>query len=92
MGHGIRVDVDIIMFQERVPQLPLGAFFRVGEDWVVYAIKNRRAVLRKVGVGQRNGLAVEVLKGIGEGQPVVLYPGSQVEDQTAVKPRETSAW
>ena len=89
LGHGFRVDVDIIMFEESVPQLPLGAFFRTGEDWAVFAVEDGHAVLRKVAVGQRNALAVQVLEGLGEGEEVVLYPGSQIENNTAVEDRQT---
>jgi len=91
LGHGFRADVDIIMFEESVPQLPLGAFFRTGDDWSVFVVEEGRAILRKVMTGQRNALAVQVLEGLDEEEEVVLYPSSQIENDTAIEARQTAS-
>lgn len=90
LGHGFRVDVDIIMFEKDVSQLPLGAFFRMGDEWRVFVVEDGRAALRKVVIGQRNALAVQVLEGIREGEAVVLYPSSEIELGTTVEARQIS--
>lgn len=87
LGHGFRADVDIIMFDEIVPQLPLGAFFRIGDDWGVFVVEDGRAALRKVAIGQRNALAAQVLEGLRKQEPVVLYPSSEIERGTSVEAR-----
>ncbi|MBR0554469.1 HlyD family efflux transporter periplasmic adaptor subunit [Ciceribacter sp. L1K23] len=90
LGHGFRVDVDLIQFEAEVPQLPLGAFFRDGEDWAVFVVEDGRAKARKVRIGHRNTLAVEIADGVADGDQVVLYPGSQINDGLSVEQRETS--
>nr|WP_245363898.1 HlyD family efflux transporter periplasmic adaptor subunit [Neorhizobium galegae] len=87
LGHGFRVDVDVILFERAVPQLSLGAFFREGDDWAVFASENGRARRRKVSVGHRNTRAVEILSGLNEGDQVVLYPNSQIEDGSRIELR-----
>lgn len=91
LGHGFRVNVDVIMFEDAVPQLPLGALFRHGADWAVLAVEDDRAVLRTVTVGQRSPLAVQIIDGVAEDEQVVLYPNSQIEDGTAIKARQTAS-
>ena len=88
LGHGFRVDIDIVMFDEAVLQLPLGALFRNGQDWAVFAVENGRTRMRKVSLGQRGTLAVQVTGGVTEGEQIVLYPNSQIEEGVAVEARQ----
>lgn len=91
LGHGFRVDIDVIMFDEAVPQLPLGALFRHEDTWAVFAVEDGRARLRTVTIGQRNPLAVQILDGVAEGEQVVLYPNSQIKDGAAVDERQAAS-
>lgn len=89
LAHGFRVETAIVLWQgEDVLILPLTALFRNGGDWNVFAVDNGRAVTRAVKVGHANGLEVEVLEGLSEGDTVVVHPGNQVEDGVKVAARQ----
>lgn len=87
LGHGYRVDIRIILFEEEVLHLPLGALFRDGEGWAVFLEENGRARKRAVEIGQRNALSVEIRGGLSAGQRVVLYPSDRIDDGVAVVAR-----
>ncbi len=42
---------------------------------------------RDVKVGQRTGLAAEILSGLAEGEAVISQPDKSIEDGTRVRPR-----
>ena len=58
--------------------MPASALFRDGDGWAVYTVVDGRAQLRRVAVGKRGRIEVEIAGGLEEGQPVVLYPGERV--------------
>lgn len=87
LGHGYRVDVQVILFEGEVLKLPLGALFRQGEEWVVFVAAEGRARLRPVAVSQRNSLAVEIREGLVPGERVILYPSDRIKDGAAIVER-----
>lgn len=87
LGHGYRVDVQVILFEGEVLKLPLGALFRQGEEWVVFVAAEGRARLRPVAVSQRNSLAVEIRGGLVPGERVILYPSDRIKDGAAIVER-----
>lgn len=87
LGHGYRVDVQIVLFEGAVLRLPLGALFRQGEEWAVFVADGARARLRPVVVGQRNSLWVEIKDGLRVGKKVVLYPSDRIADGVAIVER-----
>nr|WP_153451394.1 HlyD family efflux transporter periplasmic adaptor subunit [Sinorhizobium fredii] len=87
LGHGYRVDVRVILFEGEVLNLPLGALFRQGDQWAVFVSAEGRAQLRRVAVGQRNTLSVEIREGLGPGDRVILYPSDRVKDGVAIVER-----
>jgi HlyD family secretion protein len=90
LGHDYRVIVHVMIWQaEDVPRVPVGALFRKGEDWAVFAIKGGRARITPVKIGQRNNRTVEILSGLSEGDRVVLHPSDRVKDGLKVVERET---
>jgi HlyD family secretion protein len=89
LAHGFRVETGIVLWQsDDVLILPLTALFRVGDDWSVFAVENGRAQKRKVTIGHANGLQVEVLAGLEEGETIVVHPGNQVDDGIRVTARQ----
>jgi len=64
----------------------LGALFRDGEGWAVFAVEDGRARLRPIDVGHRGREAAEVLSGVGPGTRVVLYPSDEIRDGVRVRP------
>lgn len=87
LGHGYRVDVQIILFDGDVLRVPLGALFRQGEDWAVFVVEGQRAELRPVVIGNRSSLSVEIREGLQPGDRVILYPSDRIEDGVAVVER-----
>ena len=53
----------------------------------VFAVVDGRARQTSVEVGGRNGSEAWLSKGVTLGQPVIVYPPSQVKDGARVEPR-----
>jgi HlyD family secretion protein len=88
LGHGYRVMTRMVVSQRRgVLKVPVSALFRTGEDWTVFAVNDRRAVVRKVTVGLRNPLEAEILDGLTEKDQVILHPSDRIADGVTVEPR-----
>ncbi|HET7426089.1 MAG TPA: hypothetical protein VFJ50_03560, partial [Gemmatimonadales bacterium] len=88
LGDGFRVEASILTWEGAGRLLvPSGAVFRQGEAWAVYVAVDGRAHLRTIEIGRRNDAAVEVLRGIREGDRVVLYPTDNVGEGVRVEAR-----
>jgi HlyD family secretion protein len=88
LGDGYRVDARFILWEGKdVLQLPTSALFRHGEGWAVFAVKGGRARLTPLEIGQRAGLATQVLSGLDAGGQVVSHPDDTLSDGARVKPR-----
>jgi HlyD family secretion protein len=88
LGDGFRLDAHLVVWEEpSVLVVPSSAVFRHEGAWVAYVIANERAELRPVEVGQRNGPEVQVLKGLSEGEQVLVHPSDQVRAGVRVAPR-----
>lgn len=88
LGHGYRVEARIVLWDgEDVLKVPLSALFRDGGRWAVFAVEDGVARLRHVERGRNTGLEAEILSGLEEGQPIVLYPTNRVADGVRVVPR-----
>ncbi len=89
LGHGYRVEPRIIVARaERALVVPRAAVFRDGERWSVFVNEAGRASLRHIELGLETGLEVEVRKGLGVGDAVVLQPGDRVEAGTRIVARK----
>lgn len=85
LGHDFRVDARVVVAERRATlRLPLGALFRVGEQWAVFRIESGRARQVAVQVGESDGRYRAVVEGLSEGDVVVLFPGSAVVDGVRV--------
>ena len=90
LGDGYRVEAAIVEWESAdVLIVPTGALFRDGESWAVFVANVNRARLVRVELGHRNDNEAEVLKGLKEGDRVILYPGDRVEDRTTIEERST---
>lgn len=88
LGDNFRVDAIFIIWEGKdVLQVPSGALFRTGGDWAVFVYKNGRAELRRVQIGQRNGLSVEIVSGLSDRETVITHPDESIKDGSRVKPR-----
>jgi HlyD family secretion protein len=89
LGHGFRVVARILTWRgEDVLSIPVGALFRDGSDWAVFALRGGRARLVPVVLGARNDSHAQVLSGVAEGDLVILHPGDKVADGVTVAARQ----
>jgi HlyD family secretion protein len=85
LGDRYRVEARIATWHgEDVLQVPTGALFRRGGDWMTFVVENRKAHLRKVEIAHNNGLAAEVLSGLSLGDAVIIYPPDSLTDGASV--------
>jgi HlyD family secretion protein len=88
LGDGYRVEARVVTWsQDNVIQAPTSAMFRRGDNWSVFAVENGVARLRRVEVGQRNGVMAEIRSGLKAGEQVVVYPPDAVTDGVRVSQR-----
>ena len=88
LGDRFRVEARIVTWHgERVLQVPTGALFRRGGDWMAFLFDGGKARLVKVEIAHNNGVAAEVVSGLSEGQRVLLHPPDTVADGASVKAR-----
>ena len=89
LGNGYAVRLAIIVWEaEEALQVPLGALFRVGDDWACFI--DRGGVARQVivGIGERNDRMAQVLDGLEEGDRVIVHPGDAVSDGVRIEATE----
>ena len=86
LGDGYRVEASFILWEDdNVLQVPSSALFRHENGWAVFAFSAGKAQLRKVEIGNRNGLSAEIISGLSEGETVITHPDSSIEDGVKVK-------
>jgi len=88
LGHDYRVIVHVTVWNgDNVLTIPVGALFRAGEDWVVFAVRDGRARTTPVKIDHRNGRMAEITSGLGEGDRVILHPSDRIKDGVAIEER-----
>lgn len=88
LGDGYRVEARISVWEDDdVLRVPASAVFRHDEDWATFVVENGDAVVRKVELGETNGLETEVVSGVEEGETVIGYPSDSVRDGVSVRAR-----
>jgi HlyD family secretion protein len=88
LGDAFRVEARIVTWESAdVLKLPVGALFRLGDDWAVFVVADGRAKLQRITIGQRNDLEAEVGQGLAPGDRVIVHPSDKVQEGTSVKLR-----
>jgi HlyD family secretion protein len=88
LGHGYQVDARIVLWEQPAAlAVPMTALFRYDGDWAVFVNDGGRARLRRVQVGQRNGIVAEILEGLRPGAEVIVHPSDRVADGVRVVAR-----
>jgi len=83
LGHGFRVIARITLWRgEGVPAIPVGALFRDGRDWATYVVRDGRAQLQHIQLGERNDEYAQILQGLSPGDQVIIHPSDLVSDGT----------
>jgi HlyD family secretion protein len=86
LGDGYRVQTRFVIWETQdCLKIPLSALFREGSQWALFVVENGRAKKRLVEAGHRTEAEVEVLKGLTEGETVVLHPSNQIRDGLRVR-------
>jgi len=89
LGDRYRLEARIVTWESNdVLQVPSGALFRRGNDWMTFLAEGGRARETTVGIAHHNGVAAEVVSGLTEGQSVILHPPDTVRDGVRIKSRE----
>jgi HlyD family secretion protein len=92
LGDGYRVEAQFILWhEENVLQIPSSALFRYRDGWAVFTIENGRAKRTPVTIGQRNGLAAQILSGLNEDQRIINHPSDAVEDGVRITERTSTS-
>ncbi len=87
LGDSFRVEARIVTWESaNILRAPAGALFQRAGGWQTYVVDGGRAVLRSVKTGRSNGVEMEVLDGLREGERVVVYPGDKISDGQRVTP------
>jgi HlyD family secretion protein len=88
LGHDYRVVVHVTTWSaDDVLTVPVGALFRKGDDWAVFAVRDGRARISAIRIGHRNNRIAEVTSGLTAGDAVVLHPSDRVSDGTRIAER-----
>jgi HlyD family secretion protein len=86
IGDGFRVDARIVLWEsDGVIKIPTSALFRGDGGWSVFVIREGKAVLTPVKLGQRNAFEAEVLGGVPEGAEVIVHPSDKIVDGVMVE-------
>lgn len=88
LGDDYRMEASFVIWQDdEVLQVPEGALFRQQDGWAVFAMREGRAELRAVQVGQRAELRAQILEGLEAGETVVVHPPDALEDASRIQAR-----
>ena len=91
LGDAYRVEASFVVWKaDDVLQVPASALFRHRGGWAVFVKEGDRARRREVKVGQRNGLAAQILEGLKEGEQVIRHPDDTIEENTLLGVRTVS--
>ncbi len=89
LGDNFRVQASIVLREaQSVLQVPVSSLFRGKNGWHLFVIENGKAVDRSVTLGMRGTWQAEVLRGLKEGQRVVVHPSNELKDGMAVQVSE----
>lgn len=86
LGDRYRVEARIVTWHgDDVLQIPTGALFRRGNDWMTFTVTDGRARLQKVEIGHTNGTAAQVMSGLQKDAVVIVHPPDSIREGTRVK-------
>lgn len=88
LAHGYQLEARVVLWEgDDTLSTPLTALFRQGDEWALFVEEDRRAILRLVEVGHRNGIVAEITSGLDAGEQVVVHPSDRVVDGTRIAGR-----
>ncbi len=88
LGDSYRLDASFIIWEGKdVLQVPASALFRKSEGWALFVVENKKARIRTVEIGRRNGLVAEIVKGLAEGEQIIVHPDDRIKEGIRVRVR-----
>ena len=88
LGDGYRVEASFVLWQQdAVLQVPSASVFKTQQGWASFVVNGDTVELRPVTVGQQNGLAVQIVSGLNEGETVVQHPDNQLQHGSRIRQR-----
>jgi HlyD family secretion protein len=89
LGDGFRMEAHFIIWEgQNILQIPASALFRSGQDWAVFVEEGGKARKRIVEIGQRNGMAAQIVSGLKENENVLAYPDDSIIEGTKIRQGE----
>ena len=86
LGDGYRVEARFITWaQEDALTAPASALFRRGDAWEAFAVEDGRARRVSVTPGRSSGLTTEIVRGLEDGQTVIVHPPEEVDEGVRVE-------
>jgi HlyD family secretion protein len=80
LSDGYRVETRISVWEDAdVTIVPISALFRQEQNWAVFLVRDSRAKLARVQIGERNAAGAQVLDGLRAGDEVVVFPSDQIK-------------
>jgi len=87
LSDGYRVEAHIgVWEQPNVTIVPVSALFRQEKSWAVFVVRNGRAEVRQVRIGEQGSAGAQVLDGLRADDRVVLFPSDQITTGRRVTP------
>lgn len=89
LGDGYRIEARFVVWEgDNVLQVPASALFRHNNGWAVFVVEGRHARLKPVEIGQRAGLAAQIVAGLKVGERIINHPDDKIRDGVRIKPRK----
>ncbi len=86
LGDGYRVEARITIDElKNALLIPNSALFRHQRQWHVMKIENNKATLQPVEIGLQNQTNTQVVKGLKQGEQIIVYPSDQISAGTSVR-------
>ena len=85
LGDAYRIEARIVTWEaDQVLLAPLGTLFRNDQGWSAFIVENRVARRRDLEIGHRGAFEAEILKGLQEGERVIVHPSNQIVEGSRV--------
>lgn len=88
LGDRFRVEARIVTWHSNsVLQIPTGALFRRGNEWMTFLLQDGKARQTRVEIAHNSGVAAEVRGGVKQGDVVIVHPPDVIADGSEVRAR-----
>ncbi len=87
LGDQYRVDVRAVLWSGVTAKVPATALFTTGGGWSTFVVRDGRARLQRVEVGQMSDTEVEIKSGLRADDAIVVHPSDQIADGVRVTTR-----